>query len=110
MKRLFVLALALGCGDNLPDPGTPHSGSRLRLGWWNYPDGTQQLETNWYYDAALRVRCVPSDWSDGKRYCAPLTADAVYTSDSCTAALGRIPESGAVPPYFATMFYLQYGA
>ncbi|HEX5061812.1 MAG TPA: hypothetical protein VFV99_20735 [Kofleriaceae bacterium] len=107
MKRLVVLVLALGCGDNLPDPGTPHSGGRLRLGWWVYADGTRQLETSWYYDSALRQRCVPSDWSDGNRYCAPATDEAVYTSASCTAALGRTPIDAAPAPYFATTFYLK---
>src|SRR6185503_7446198 len=104
--RLAALVLLVACGDNLPDTGTPHSGQRLKLGWWTYMDGTRQRETSWYYDDVLGERCTPADWSDGQRYCAPETDEAVYVSDSCTRALGRSVMGGSATPLFATTFYL----
>ncbi|HEY5926997.1 MAG TPA: hypothetical protein VIV11_35160 [Kofleriaceae bacterium] len=106
--RLAVVLLALvACGDNLPPRDDVRSGQRLKLARWQYDDGTRQLETTWYYDAVLRERCTPSAWSDGNRYCAPPTDEAVYVSDSCTRALGRTPTAATPASWFATTFYLQ---
>jgi hypothetical protein len=106
MTRALLLLCLIACGDNLPDPGTPHSGQRLKLGWWQFDDGPRQRETSWYYDAALGERCQPSDWSDGQRYCAPTTDEAVYVSDTCSRALGRTAIGADPAPFFATTFYL----
>jgi hypothetical protein len=105
--RLVALLLALAaCGDNLPDSGDPRSGARLKLGWWVYEDGTRQRETSWYYDAVLGVRCMPATFSDGVRYCGPDSDEAVYTSDTCTQALGRVPVGSTPRLYATTRFYL----
>lgn len=104
MKGAALAVLLVACGDNLPDPGTPHSGQRLKLAWWEWHDGPRQRETSWYYDDVLDVRCVPTEFSDGNRYCAPPAAEAVYVSDTCTRALGRVPIGGSAQ-FAATQFY-----
>jgi hypothetical protein len=104
--RLVALLLVMGCGDNLADPGLPHSGQRLKLGWYVYEDGTRQRDTSWYFDARLEQRCRSTAWSDGNRYCAPAADEAVYVSDSCTRAVGRTRIDAAPAAHFATRFYL----
>jgi hypothetical protein len=104
--RLLALLLVVGCGDNLPAPSTLRSGERLKLAWYIYEDGTRQRETSWYYDAELDVRCTPSRWSDGNRYCAPPTDEAVYVGSTCTRAVGRTKIGATPAPFFATTFSL----
>jgi hypothetical protein len=103
---LLALLLVIGCGDNLPDPALPRSGTRLKLAWYVYEDGTRQRETSWYYDAELGQRCTPSMWSDGNRYCTPPNDEALYVSDTCTRALGRTPMGSTPAPFFTTSFML----
>src|SRR5689334_974050 len=88
MRLLFVLALA-GCGDNGLDRGAAHSGSRLKLGWYEYSDGTRQRVRDWYFDRERGERCTPARWSDGSRYCTPASDPAVYVDLGCQTALGR---------------------
>lgn len=107
MKWLALVLAVAGCGDNLADPGTPRSGSRLKLAWYEYEDGTRELETAWYYDAELDEHCTPTAWSDGQRYCKPPTDDAVYVTDTCTRSLGRTARGATPAPFFATRFHLQ---
>lgn len=102
---LLVLAL-LACGDNLADPTQPHSGSRLKLAWYEYDGGARELETGWYFDHALGERCTPMSWSDGHRYCAPAADEAVYVTGTCTRALGRTLVGLTPAPFFATTFKL----
>lgn len=104
MKRVLACLLVVACGDNLPERGDAHSGSRLKLAWYVYEGGARELETTWFYDAALQLRCVPTPWSDGHRYCTPAADEAVYVSDTCTRALGRTPITSSAAAYFATRF------
>ncbi len=102
---LLVLAL-VACGDNLPDPTQLHSGSRLKLAWYEYDGGARELETSWYFDQTLGERCTPMPWSDGHRYCAPAADEAVYINETCTRALGRTLVSLPPAPFFATRYKL----
>jgi hypothetical protein len=104
--RLVALLLVVACGDNLPDPGTPHSGQRLKLGWYEYADGTRQRETSWYFDSELGERCTPTAWSDGNRYCTPAHDEAIYVSDACSRAVGRTRIDSTPASFFATSFML----
>lgn len=106
MRIVALLLVACACGDNLPDPRTVRSGSRLKLGWYVYDDDTRQREMSWYYDSLLDVRCSPRVWSDGNRYCAPATGEAVYVSDTCTQAVGQTLAGSEPATWYATSFYL----
>lgn len=94
------------CGDNVAPDGDVRSGSRLKLAWYVYEGGARERETSWYFDAALQLRCSPQLWSDGHRYCAPASDEAVYVSDTCTRALGRTLLGEEPAPYFSTRYRL----
>jgi hypothetical protein len=97
-----VLLLVTACGDNhLPaDPVfTGLSGSRIKLQWTLYQDGTKQLEPASYYDAKLHVRCERLDWIDGVARCSPIADPTVWTDAECTIELGR-DRSVRTPKYF----------
>jgi hypothetical protein len=104
MKLPVVLLVFAACGDDLGAPGEAHSGRRLKLGWYVYPGGARERETEWYYDALLGERCVAKTWSDGQRYCSPPADEAVYITDTCTRAVGRTFVGLPASPYFATTF------
>ena len=107
LARALIFFACGVCGDNLAGTGEPRSGSRLKIGWHVYEDGTRQRETTWYHDAARDERCAPRTWSDGHRYCAPAAGEAVYTSSACDEAVARVP-AGTVPPTYAIApFYLR---
>jgi hypothetical protein len=104
MRLVALLLVAVGCGDNLPDPALPRSGTRLKLGWYEYDGNARELEPSWYFDSELRERCSGELWSDGKRYCTPATDEAVYISETCTRSVGRTLIGLSPAPYFASTF------
>lgn len=99
--RAVLLIANVACGDNLaPDPSVARSGSRLKLVHYDYGDGVRETETEWFHDAARDERCTPRVWSDGVSLCTPAFADTVFPTSDCTRAVGRVPLSAALPPYF----------
>jgi hypothetical protein len=95
-----------GCGDNVREPASVQSGSRLKLARYVYPGGAHELELDWYFDAELQQRCRPQLWSDGFRYCGPAADEAVFIDDACTRALGRTLRGLQPARYFTTTFQL----
>lgn len=110
--RLLLLIGITSCGDNLaPDPGTARSGTRLKLARHVYEEGGSQVETTWFHDLALGVRCAPTRWSDGHTYCTPEAGESVFIEASCTISHGQVLRTqdgapGEVPPYFVRRFVL----
>jgi len=99
--RLLVALIALAaCGDNLPfeELEEARSGTRLKLEWHLYEDGTQQLAPDAFYDAHLHARCTPAPWSDATIRCVPEGGDTVFTDAACTSELGRA--HGRAPRFF----------
>ena len=99
------LAMAAACGsvsdntkldakaaDASGDGGTDsndgaHSGTRLKLRSYLFPDGTKQwLDA---YDTMLSIYCVAYPWADGNTYCSPYTMPSDRFSDAgCTTKIG----------------------
>ena len=80
-----------GSGDAGVDPNEgAHSGTRLKLTWFNFSDGTRQW--NSFYDAERKEDCYPyPPWLDGKTYCTPdSNASVVYTDASCSQKVGQV--------------------
>jgi hypothetical protein len=112
MRRLVWLGLVLAaalvaCGG--PAPATPdapldaagsgsgvdpndgaRSGTRLKLTWFAFTDGTRQW--NGFYDAQRKEHCsIYDDWADGHAYCVPDTTGAVvYTDAACTQKIAQV--------------------
>ncbi|MGE0550600.1 MAG: hypothetical protein AB7O24_29385 [Kofleriaceae bacterium] len=107
MRRYLPLLVLIACGDNTADTGGARSGSRLKLVWYEYSDGTRQLERGWYFDDERGERCTPVRWSDGSRYCTPDAGDAVYVDDTCATALGRVPSGTSPAPYFVRYYHVR---
>lgn len=92
-RLAIVLALLAGaCGDNVPvvDVLEATSGSRLKIEWHLYEDGTRQPETAVFYDIDVHARCAPRLWIDGAVRCVPFAEDAVYTDAVCENVIGRM--------------------
>ncbi len=70
---LVVVALGAGCGDNTAAPPAVTSGTRLKLGWYEYTDGTRQLRDGDLFDAELGARCRVRLSVDAVLRCAPDT-------------------------------------
>ncbi|MGE0868560.1 MAG: hypothetical protein AB7P03_08360 [Kofleriaceae bacterium] len=102
---VVTLAALVACGDNTPGARGLASGSRLKLAWYEYSDGTRQLEPGWYFDHERGERCTPLRWSDGSRYCTPAADDAVYIDSTCATARGRVPAGTAPAPYFVRYYH-----
>lgn len=110
MTSAVVLACLLGaCGKTAEETARvtePRSGSRLKLTWWQAPDGTRLLRPA-LYDAVLQEDCWPSDsWSDAEQQpCVP-TAGRTYVLDAyadptCSGPPLLAPTSDGAPVRFA---------
>jgi len=106
MRIAIVLALA-ACGDNRPDPRPAHSGTRVKLRYFEYADGTRQRDLALYHDSAWNEPCRPVRWSDGARYCTPDAAEAFYTDPACTNLVGRASSAEPPPRYFTAFYSVQ---
>ncbi len=91
MKRLAFLLLLVACGDDVrrDRSAAPVSGSRLKLEWYFYGDGSREPNPDAFYDTLIHGRCTPRPWSDGEQRCAPAGDEAVYTNADCTELVGR---------------------
>ncbi|NOU29367.1 MAG: hypothetical protein HOO96_15805 [Polyangiaceae bacterium] len=82
MASAVVFAcLLVACGKTAEEPARvtePRSGERLKLTWWQAPDGTR-LVRDAFYDAILQEDCSPPDgWNDADQQpCVP-TAGRSY--------------------------------
>lgn len=121
---LLVLAVELAaCGGSTPptandaetadagiDAGDPgigaQSGSRLKLRWHEYEDGTRVWLPVWpgttyqpYFDAQLNENCAAATWADGNVYCTPEVLTAYdYSDPQCTIPIVSGSGSGCTPP------------
>lgn len=79
------------------------SGSRLKLQWYQYTDGTEQLAG--VFDAQRNEPCSFQTWADGNTYCVPTNLGTILYSDAaCTQPVGEdptSPQSCTGPGYFA---------
>lgn len=86
-----ILAATASCGDGLERVTTfePASGTRLRVMWDLFSDGSRAWRSDAFYDAELHVGCVPRTWQDASDRCVPAVDAAVYADAACIHALGR---------------------
>jgi hypothetical protein len=114
MWRWWIVLGLAACGDNLVNErAEQRSGTRLKLSWYEYPDGARERAyLARIHDAALDRPCELVEWADGVRRCTlevnphsfmvePYPR-VVYADPGCTRPLGR--SSGFVPGY---AFYLE---
>jgi len=92
-----------GSGSGVDPNEGARSGSRLKLTWVNFTDGTRQW--NSFYDAERKEGCYPYPaWIDGKVYCTPdSNGSVVYTDASCTQKVGQVyddPSCATTPPTY----------
>ena len=85
-----------------PNEGA-RSGTRLKLTWVNFTDGTRQW--NSFYDAERKEGCYPYPaWIDGKVYCTPDSSGSIVFSDAgCTQKIGQVyrdPACTTPPPTY----------
>lgn len=108
-RALWLVLVAIGCGSGgsgspafTEDGQLAHSGSRLKLRWYVWDDGTAQWEPNQIFDTARGEWCYPRPWDDGVSYCTPGAADGVFADASCTVPLVVAdPGLGYLPAYVA---------
>ena len=75
------------------------SGSRLKIVWTQYADGTRQLAG--IYDSLRGERCTLVQWADGNTYCTPDFASTYYFDAGCTMPIGTpAADACTVPPYY----------
>src|SRR4051794_32406047 len=63
-------------GDGSVDGGQPRyvvakSGTRLKVSWYETPDGVRSPVPDVFFDSAMAVGCRPRKWTDGKTRCVP---------------------------------------
>lgn len=101
MRGLLIALLVAACGDNTV-PSDPLfvglSGSRIKLQWYLYQDGSKELETAAFYDAFQHGRCAPARWADGVTRCTPLGDTTVFGDAECAMEVGHIGTDRK--PYF----------
>lgn len=103
MRHLALVALLLGCGDNLTpvDAFQAHSGTRIALRIFQYADGTQQWDGGLFFDRERQERCTVQRWSDGNTYCTPPAVPTVYSGANCIdGELGRWLSTQPAPTHF----------
>jgi len=105
--RWLLLLVLVGCGDDLPTRDA-HSGTRLRLSWFDF-DGTRQWEeqegrhfidgrfvnTETYFDSTRNEPCAPEPWLDGITRCTPdveLIDTKRYADSACTMRVTENPQ------------------
>lgn len=96
MRRLVISIVSIlpalaSCGDDVrrDRSAAPVSGSRLKLEWYFYGDGSRSPNPGAFYDTLIHERCTPRPWSDGEPRCAPAADEAVFTNAECTELVGR---------------------
>ncbi|CAN5892595.1 hypothetical protein BH11MYX3_BH11MYX3_19610 [soil metagenome] len=91
MRALVVLIVLAGCGDQIHQEVVEDavSGTRLKVVWTFYGDGSRQPETDAYFDIDLPARCAPVLWRDDVDRCAPTADEAFYVDALCTETVGR---------------------
>ncbi|HEU0032475.1 MAG TPA: hypothetical protein VFQ53_17705 [Kofleriaceae bacterium] len=105
-------ATLLACGDNRIVPtdetGDARDGTRLALVHYTYPDGARELDRTRFDDVVRGERCAVTAWSDGLRYCTPVSAGGtVYLDAACTHEIGfASAEQPEQPRYFTRTFSL----
>jgi len=103
-----MLLVGAACGridfDLLDDSPSPEeldgyaSGTRLKLMWDEYEDGTRHYAS--VYDSVLDEVCLPIAWSDGVTRCSPSGDLTYYFLDAaCTQPVAAIAPGRAVPIY-----------
>ncbi len=90
--RWFWLILLVACGGggdgevdsgaSIP-PDTAQSGTRLKLFWYEFEDGTRSW-TSEIFDSKLGLPCTPTEWTDGASRCTPMLPRVVYSDAQCT--------------------------
>jgi hypothetical protein len=119
VRALLIVVVAACSGGNVTivDGSTPdvssgsasdpnegaRSGSRLKLTWVDFTDGTRQW--NSFYDAERKEACYPYPaWTNGKVYCTPEDSGSiVYTDAGCTQKVGQVyndPSCATPPPTY----------
>jgi hypothetical protein len=95
LPRLLALLALVGCGEVVDTPNNPldpnriTSGTRLKIRWYDYGNGTRS--TAGLFDVERNESCFYATWSDGNIYCMPSdTAEAVYTDKQCTQLAARV--------------------
>jgi hypothetical protein len=91
VRRISILLALTACGDDVRKerPAAPVSGSRLKLEWYFFGDGSRAPNPDAFYDTLIHGRCTPRRWADGALRCAPAADQAVYTNADCTELVGR---------------------
>ncbi|CAN5758355.1 hypothetical protein BH11MYX2_BH11MYX2_32640 [soil metagenome] len=114
MRVATALFLLVACGDNASRPisATPVSGSRLRLIDETWGDDLTRLRSGALFDADRGEIGVPTEWSDGYRYCSPSTTTPITFSDAaCTQPIALWPRSSPFPaPYYLRKQFFGAGA
>ena len=108
MRAWWLLLVVVGCGDDLPS-GDAHSGSRLRIPWFEL-DGTLQwqpqegrhyasdgrfVNTETYFDQLRGEPCAPEPFLDGVTRCVPdveLINTKRYADAACTMRVTENPD------------------
>lgn len=80
-----VFVCGAACGDSEPPipPDTAQSGTRLKVTWLEFDDGTRTWTTD-IFDSALGLPCTPLDWTDGALRCTPPAARVYFADAGCT--------------------------
>jgi hypothetical protein len=90
---------------------TPQSGTRIKVRWYQGPEGTSVFDT--MYDSMLNAPCTGAPTSDGKLRCLPLgNSEPIYFADSqCTTPIMQKPDYDcAVPAFVGTGSYSYCGS